>query len=284
MKWNSITGIFTWEIATVGVRLASLSERLTGAGKWVQIMSEPPGSDMISGKINQRWYNCTGASNSHREVFYSSLLFTRFSRGTMLWVSGAVAGPFTVTWFWEFNCASIRFCHLSKGWNRSQMLFYFWQLQPATPGESKTISRPPERFSAFKVLSASPLALLPVGLTCFISTGRSQTPILARLGRLCFVQRSWSTYKTSWIPKNLTLLQGLCLRSVEKWQSGSWNLCSYLPIFELKSPLTGRGSQPRPLLTHDSGTAHQGSSWPPLLLVELVPSLEESAFLQLLAN
>lgn len=70
------------------------------------------------------------------------------------------------------------------------MLFYFWQLHPATPGESKTISRPPERFSAFKVLPASPLALLPVGLTCFISTGGSQKPTLARLGRLCLVQRS----------------------------------------------------------------------------------------------
>lgn len=77
--------------------------------------------------------------------------------------------------------ASIHFCHLSKGWNTSQMLFYFWQLHPATPGESKTISRPPERFSPFKVLSGSPLALLPVDLSRFISTGRSQNTILARL-------------------------------------------------------------------------------------------------------
>lgn len=51
--------------------------------------------------------------------------------------------------------ASIRVCHLSEGGNRSQMLFYFWQLHPATPGESKTVSRPPERFSALEVLSAS---------------------------------------------------------------------------------------------------------------------------------
>lgn len=123
------------------------------------------------------------------EEFFSPfflLLFSvkyPFSSSPILWVSGAMACLFTVTLFWGFNCPCIYpVCHLSKGWNRSQMLFYFWQLHPATPGESKTISRPPERFSPFKVLSASPLALLPVGLTCFISAGRSQKPILARLG------------------------------------------------------------------------------------------------------
>lgn len=56
-------------------------------------MSEPPGSDMLRGKINQRRYNCTGASQSHdKEVLSSSLLFSvksPFSRGPIMWGSGA---------------------------------------------------------------------------------------------------------------------------------------------------------------------------------------------------
>lgn len=93
----------------------------------------------------------------------------------ILWISGAMPCLLTITLFWGVNYPCIYPVLSSKGWNTSQMLFYFWQLHPATPGESKTVSRPPERFSPFKVLSASPLALPPVGLPCFISTGRSQS-------------------------------------------------------------------------------------------------------------
>lgn len=74
-------------------------------------------------------------------------------------------------------------------------------------------------------------------------------PVLARLGRLFFVQRSWLTYRTSWIPEHLTYSQG-AHGLQEKCQSGSWNLCSYFLIYDLKSVLTCGRSNLRVLLPH----------------------------------
>lgn len=131
------------------------------------------------------------------------------------------------------------------------MLFYFWQLHPATPGESKTISRPPEGFSPFKVLSASPLALLPVGLTCFISTGRSQNTILARLDWL---------YLAVQLTNPLGFLSILissrdcthCLQRNVSWQFKSVFLVTYLwPEILLNRQIIA--SKPRALLPYESG-------------------------------
>lgn len=128
------------------------------------------------------------------------------------------------------------------------MLFYFWQLQPGTPGKSKTVSRPPKRFGPFKVLSASPLALLPVGLTCFISAGRSQNPSLPGWVGFSLCRRAdWLTKPLGFLNVSLTYMVPW---SAEKCRSGSWNLRSYLLIYDLESVLTDRRSKLRALRPH----------------------------------
>lgn len=60
-----------------------------------------------------------------------------------------------------------------------------------------------------------------------MSTGRRLSSILARFNWLYSVQRSSSTYRSSWISEHLALLHRLCQQPAEKHQSDSLNLCSY---------------------------------------------------------
>lgn len=127
------------------------------------------------------------------------------------------------------------------------MLFYFWQLQPGTPGKSKTVSRPPKRFGPFKVLSASPLALLPVGLTCFISAGRSQNPSLPGWVGFSLCRRAdWLTKPLGFLNVSLTYREPMVCREMSVGQLESSFLFTHL----WPGVSFDRRSKPRALRPH----------------------------------